>query len=193
MLVVKNNTENEQIWCGQTVASSGIYQIQATEQYIWANDDLFLEALVNGSAIINDGYNDITPGYAINLLKQIIIYPGAFFQSDYSDLLYRKVSANSDEFSSGIVIPNNKKVGLYRYRANGADPNAYVFLVWDYGGTNEKIFSSTKGDIDLYFDFNNSNYQITGNGTSKLQIGLINDNDSISPIIGGQIECIGVN
>lgn len=74
MLIVKNNTAIEKIWCGQTIEASGSYTIQVNEQLTWANDDDFIAAVVAGEAILNDGYEDLAPGKAINILKQIDNY-----------------------------------------------------------------------------------------------------------------------
>jgi hypothetical protein len=74
MLIVKNNTEVEKIWCGQTIEGNGSYQIQSTEQVVWANDETFIEALAATDAILNDGFNDLAVGAAINILKQIDNY-----------------------------------------------------------------------------------------------------------------------
>jgi hypothetical protein len=192
MLIVKNKSGITKTWCGQEIENDSSYQIKSSEQTRWANDEDFLSDIVSNYAVINDGYNDIHSGAAINLLKQIPIYPGTYLASDYKDLFYKKVAALSDELSTGIIIPNSEKVGLYRFRANGSDPSAYVVLVWDLNGDTEKIFVSTKGDVDLFFDVNNEAYQITGNGTKKFNILLINNGVTESPHIGGDVDLMKV-
>lgn len=74
MLIVKNVTETIQTWCGQEIAASGQYTLQAGEQARWSNDETFLEAVAAAIAVINDGYSDLSIGYAINILKQIDNY-----------------------------------------------------------------------------------------------------------------------
>jgi len=74
MLTVRNADSISHIWCGQTVESNETYQIQASEQTIWANDDEFLTDIADGKAVINDGYSDLSSGKAINILKQIDNY-----------------------------------------------------------------------------------------------------------------------
>ena len=108
----------------------------------------------------------------------------------YSETKYMKVSANTTDSSGGTVIPNGEHISVYRFRANGADPSAYVILAWDYGGAAEKIFASTKGDIDIYFDVSIDDHHLTGDGSKKLQIIIVNDNSTETPTIGGQYETV---
>jgi hypothetical protein len=190
MIIVKNTSGIVKIWCGQTLEIAGQYSMHSSEQSRWANDDEFLTAIVDLQAVVNDGYRDLLPGPAINLLKQIAMYPGTYMPSDYKDLFYKKIPAFSENISSGIVIPNGERVGLYRFRANGADACCYVVLVWNYQGADEKIFVATKGDIDLFFDVNNEQYQIVGNGVKKLSILLVNNNENEGPYIGGDVDLL---
>ena len=110
----------------------------------------------------------------------------------YSESLYEKVGAGEESSSDGAVIPNNEIISITRFRANGADPTAYVLLAWDWGGGDEKIFASTKGDVDLLFDSSNTDNQMTGDGVKKLQIIITNDNSTESPVIGGAYEATKV-
>jgi len=110
----------------------------------------------------------------------------------YTDIFYSSVDALSEERSEGILPSVGEKIAVYRFRANGADPSAYVALIWDRGGSNETILASTKGDIDIVLDPENSHYQFTGDGVAMLQICIINNNLSASPIIGGNVEVIGI-
>lgn len=109
-----------------------------------------------------------------------------------SEIFYNKVQANSVVQSTGVIIPNGEKHAIFRFRANGSDPLSYVRLVWDHNGDQEKIFSSTKGDIDLIFDPSDESNIIDGNGVKKLSIVLENNTDSESPYIGGEFELIKV-
>jgi hypothetical protein len=87
-----------------------------------------------------------------------------------------------------LVIPNNQKIMVSRFRANGADMSCYVALYWDKGGAQEKVIASTKGDIDLLFDSTNVDIQFIGDGSKKISIVIINDNATLSPLVGGAVE-----
>ena len=107
---------------------------------------------------------------------------------NYTEMHYKKVTATTEDTSTGTVIPDGETIYVSRLRSNGASDKAYVVLIYDNGGPSEKIFSSSKGDIDIIFDSTNPDNQITGNGTAKLQLCLINDDTALSPIIGGAYE-----
>jgi len=106
----------------------------------------------------------------------------------YSETKYKSVAALTTDDAGGSVIPNGQKVAVCRFRANGADPLAYVLLAWDWGGAAEKVIASTKGDIDLIFDSTDPAAQFTGDGVKKLQMIIINDNNAATPIVGGAYE-----
>ena len=109
----------------------------------------------------------------------------------YEDSKYLKVPANNVDTSGGDVIPDGQKIGIYRIIANGADPVAYVSIVYCYAdATDEKIFRSTKGDINLILDISLASNQVTGNGVCKLKIIITNDDADQTPIIGGSYEAI---
>jgi len=110
----------------------------------------------------------------------------------YSETFYKNVSANTEDRSTGVTPANGEQLAIYRFRANGSDPSAYVALVWDRGPS-EKIIASTRGDIDLILSTEIHTEHLIGDGVKKLQICLINDTDSSSPIIGGSFETIGVD
>lgn len=110
----------------------------------------------------------------------------------FDERFYRKVSALSEIESDGFVVPNGETYGLYHFRANGSDPYCYVILAFDYGGENEDIFASTKGDISITNqEFCDCNVVI-GDGVKKLQIILINNSDCESPYIGGYVELVKI-
>ena len=106
--------------------------------------------------------------------------------------IYKSVAAATLDVSTGVVVPNGETWAVYRFTANGADPNAYDYLVWDKDGGGEKIFSSTKGDIDRMFDSSLSDNQITGDGSKKLQIVIDNNNIIATPVVGGSFEAVKV-
>lgn len=105
---------------------------------------------------------------------------------------YLQVAASTVDDSASVVLPNGETHAVHRFRANGADPEAYVALIWDYQGASETIVSSTKGDIDSFFDILNPDMQFIGDGVKKLSIVIINDNTSQTPIIGGSFELVRV-
>jgi hypothetical protein len=107
---------------------------------------------------------------------------------DYSEDNYKSVAASTRDVSTGVTIPNNEKIAVARVWLNGADPDAYVYLVWDDGGGAEKIIISSKGDIDHEYDLTNSDVQFTGNGTKKMQLIIDNNDTNATPIIGGGFE-----
>lgn len=110
----------------------------------------------------------------------------------FDERFYRKIDALSELTSTGFVVPNGESYGIYHFRANGSDPSCYVVLAFDYGGTSEDIFASTKGDISIINqDFCDCNV-ITGDGVKKLQIVLINNSDAQSPYIGGYVELVKI-
>lgn len=111
----------------------------------------------------------------------------------YSETFYKNVAASTEDRSTGITPANGEQISIYRFRANGSDPTAYVALIWDRGGASERIIASTKGDIDLILSTEIHVNHIVGDGVNSLQICIINDADSISPIIGGAVEVIGVD
>ena len=107
---------------------------------------------------------------------------------DYSQTKYAAVDASTTDDAGGVVITNGQTISIFKVRGNGSDPNAYFILAWDWGGAAEKILASTRGDIDLTLDPSNTNNQVTGNGTKKLSIILVNDSVVTSQIIGGAWE-----
>jgi hypothetical protein len=107
----------------------------------------------------------------------------------YSEVKYKQVEANTTDDSDGIVIPNGETHFLYRIRSNGADPSCYVIVCWDWE-SEKRIFSSSRGEVDIVFDSTLSYYQFTGDGVKKLNVIIINDNDSMSPYIGGSVEVV---
>lgn len=110
----------------------------------------------------------------------------------FQDIKYKKVAANTVDDDSAIVPPNGDVIGIMKFRATGADPAAYVVLAYDFGGPGEKIFATTRGDIDYVYDPSVPVYQVTGDGIAKLSIVIINDNETETPIIGGSYEAINL-
>lgn len=106
---------------------------------------------------------------------------------------YKSVPAYTVDTSGGFQIPNGEHHSIYRFRANGADHQCFVSLIWDYQGENEKIICSTKGDIDIFFDVSSQSEHLTGDGSKYLKIVIFNNTDSASPIVGGSFEMVEVD
>lgn len=112
---------------------------------------------------------------------------------DYSDSKYKSIAASTVDSSGGVTIPNGEKVAVHRFIASGSDPLGYVSLVYCYDDASEKIFASTKGDVDTIYDTTLAINQVTGNGTCKVTIVITNDDTDPTPIIGGQFELITID
>jgi hypothetical protein len=52
---VKNNTQNSDVWCGQTIAAVAEYDIQPIELFNWQQSDKVIADLSSGSLLIGDG------------------------------------------------------------------------------------------------------------------------------------------
>ena len=98
---------------------------------------------------------------------------------------WKIVAANTSDTTEGVVIPNGETWALEEVNLSGADPSAYVSIVFDDGGAGEKIFLSTKGEVSLKNDTSVAVWQVTGDGSAEVVIKIINDNATQTPIIGG--------
>lgn len=110
---------------------------------------------------------------------------------DYSESHYKSAPASDTDCSTGSVIPSSQKIVVHTIRANGVSDTT-VIIVFDKDGGSEKIFTATTGDIDLSLDSTDTNNQITGDGTKKLQVCIINDRTVPSPIVGGAYEAVKI-
>jgi hypothetical protein len=133
MLIVKNTTETLQTWCGQEIAADDEYQIQANEQPKWADNETFLTALVAGEAVINDGYSDVTPGKAINLLKQIDI----FVRDEESTPYFKQMFSQEDKkFQAKCFVFTTGEYGsLFNKNSEGTDLGEGEILFFDSSRT----------------------------------------------------------
>lgn len=103
---------------------------------------------------------------------------------------YKKVAALTTDTAGGFTVPNGETHAVHRFTGVGAEPSAFTYIVWDRGGGGEKVFISTKGEVDVYFDASNSQFQVTGDGVKKLEIVIENSLATMSPYIGGCLETI---
>jgi hypothetical protein len=79
------------------------------------------------------------------------------------------VSASTD-VADTYVVPDGQKILIYNFMAEASfSQNSVVCLVWDYGGTDE-ILWSTKGSLDYL----PSPVEKTGDGSKKLAVELKN-------------------
>ena len=108
----------------------------------------------------------------------------------YSESKYKSVAASTTDSGGGVTPTNGELICIHRFIASGADPEAYVSLVWDYQGAGEKIFASTKGDVDIRFDCADTINQVTGDGSKMLKVIITNDDTNATPVIGGMYEVI---
>lgn len=105
---------------------------------------------------------------------------------------YRTVNATTTEYSNPVVVDDGIKVAIKRFIASGADPSAYVYLIWDRGGADETIVSSTRDSIDISYDIEFSAPSFIGDGTKSFELVLQNNSISQSPPIGGLVEVVRV-
>lgn len=108
--------------------------------------------------------------------------------ADISGIKYKTVPAFTVDDSQAVVLPNGELIAISKVRLSGADPSVYAMLAYDYGGLDEKIFASTRGDINFDYETSDSAYQITGDGIKTLGIVIVNDSGTESPVVGGSFE-----
>jgi hypothetical protein len=145
MLIVINNTQYTHVWCGQEIEANAQYQIQANEQAKWSNDDTFLEAIGNESAILNDGYVDLSIGKAINLLKQI----DAYNRDDEGNPYYKQMFAQGEKKFRArcAVFTTGKADSLYNKGSEGTDIGDMELHFFDSSRT-ELVQGETESDED---------------------------------------------
>ena len=107
---------------------------------------------------------------------------------DYSEMKYKSVASLTVDTTGGTVIPNGQKIAVTRVRCNGASPDIFVSVVWDYGGASEKYIISTKSDADVFFDSSNLDIQFIGDGTKAMKVIITNNLGAQSPVVGGAYE-----
>ena len=113
--------------------------------------------------------------------------------AEYSELKYKTVTALTTDDSGGVTIPNGETVAVIRFIGSGVDPDVYTRLVWCYDTVNEKVFGSTTREANILFNRFLSTFQITGDGSCKLQIIIDNNSNVTSPTVGGFFEAVTVN
>ncbi len=92
---------------------------------------------------------------------------------------YQSVNAASSS-NSDYVIPDGNSFTLRELGGDAAfESTSYIQVIWDPAGEN-KILLSTAGSA-----VQNSNYQITGDGTKVLRIRLVNNNALTARQLGG--------
>lgn len=103
-----------------------------------------------------------------------------------SETKYKNVFASTEDNGGGVVIPNGEKWAPKRIRLNGASPDVFVSVIFDHGGPSERVFISSRGDIDAEIDpYEETSMQITGDGSKKVIILITNNGLTQSPLVGG--------
>lgn len=70
---IKNNDDVLHTWCGQEIQPGEYYTIQAGEEYAWSSDSILLTAIVDRTAIVNNGVEDIMDtSMAIDFMKSAV-------------------------------------------------------------------------------------------------------------------------
>lgn len=105
-----------------------------------------------------------------------------------SESKYKRVNGSTTDVTGGITLSNGVTYAVQRFIATGVDPSVNVSLIYCYGTGSERVFSSTKGDVNVVFDERLATSQVTGNGTCKLQVIIINTALSQSSYVGGFFE-----
>lgn len=75
---VKNNSQNTDVWCGQTLTSNQEYDIEPNELFKWRNTDKVILDLSNGNLLIGDGVNYKSIGssavnYLLGTSQEVIV------------------------------------------------------------------------------------------------------------------------
>ena len=188
-MFVHNLDTITRFWVGQGVAPGAYYEIQIFEQERWANDSALLKDMGNAIARMardNTGSTDIIDfNEQINFLKErptpILV--------DHTETHFKQVASESEEISTGIVIPNGELVGIKRFKGVGLGPASWTALVWDRGGVNEKIFGIIQTSDEINYDISLAANQVTGDGVKTLQVLLTNDTQQ-SAALGGLFEAV---
>lgn len=93
---------------------------------------------------------------------------------------YKEVAANTTD-TDEYIPASGKVVYFKRFGGSGSSvPATIIKIIWDYGGTETLLFS-THGN---FIDEPSEEVSITGDGTKKLTIVLIND-QAESDALGG--------
>jgi hypothetical protein len=70
MIIVKNKTNQDVVWCGQGIDANGQYTLFEDEISRWAANQEFILKLYSQEAVVNNGSNDIPdPSLALDTLK----------------------------------------------------------------------------------------------------------------------------
>lgn len=92
---------------------------------------------------------------------------------------YKSVSSNSSEVDE--FTPPSGTYYISKMGGNaGTSPDTVVVIYWDYGGAGEEVLFCTHGDAD----HQTVQLELTADGTKKLAIKLINDQQT-DDFLGG--------
>jgi hypothetical protein len=68
-MLIKNNSGDQVVRCGQPIADQAYYTIQAIEVYRWQIDEQVISDIALGTLVVNDGFNDLSTVDGINFLR----------------------------------------------------------------------------------------------------------------------------
>jgi len=116
-IIVKNKTGLEKTWGGRTYSIDEEFLIEDVDRLRLLSDSSFMENLLIGEAIVNDGYYDLTPRVSIGLLQnnnQILVEYYTLVQDDdvligngqilqlYDDRWELEDTGDEDSFSAEV-------------------------------------------------------------------------------------------
>ena len=99
------------------------------------------------------------------------------------DRFFTEVSANSTEKKEYTPANNVSLTVGAAWGESGNSPDTTVCIMWDAGGENKLIYATHTSGHDTLV-----NTTVTGNGTKKLSINLINNSDTVVALGGGWSE-----
>lgn len=115
VISIKNVSDSDQIYAGisvlSSITSSGEAYVLAESDFIWLSlDRTFLEALVSGQVVVNDGTNDVSPAVGLRLIRRQIFdnATNGFLATNISDAIYEQVSANVPGANFSIVAETTR-------------------------------------------------------------------------------------
>lgn len=109
VIIIKNKDTVDRVWCGKEITVSGIHQIESiSERNTWAADETFLHALTDGTAVVNNGDNDLSVTKALDWIKDISTTPSLgdgkplFAPNRFSQGIMTNRTGVGDDVENGI-------------------------------------------------------------------------------------------
>jgi hypothetical protein len=190
-MYIKNNDTVTHVWVGRTVNPGEYRLIEDSQKERWANNGPLLKDVANSVAVVattNTGSGDLLDiNEGINALKDL---PTPLLP-DLSETMFEEIESESEVASTGIVLSSGQTIGISRFKGSGFSPDSHAMLVYDRGGSGERILAVAKTEDEIAFDHTLATNQLTGNGTAALQIILVN-NYAKSTAMGALFEAFNV-